>query len=369
MDLSPPASGWKNETFNQQRIAVWYEAAIHMSDPTRKPVKNDAGRTVILMEVDRLIPDPENPRFASAGFDNHTNKLVKLMWEEMAVDEVATSIAANGFFQQDPLLVIPGGMPETAGARQRYVVVEGNRRLCAVLLLRNRKLREFVKAAGLPTLNEKQISDLGKLPVAIFDNREELWEYYGRASSSAGEITLMLQAIRRGDGHSSEELLPLVYNELRHLAAARMAQEAAGQTLQATALVHEAWLRMVGDDDRGWQNRAHFFGAAAEAMRRILVENARRKSRLKRGGGQIKVDIDDLDLAAATPNEKVLLINEALERLRAEDSEKARIVVMKFFGGLTNQEVAENLGVTERTVERHWAYAKAWLFQSIRAQS
>jgi RNA polymerase sigma factor (TIGR02999 family) len=247
--------------------------------------------------------------------------------------------------------------------------VEGNRRLCAVLLLRDLKLREFARAADLPALGEKQISDLETLPVTIFDNRGQLWEYFGRSSSSAGEITLMLQAIRRGDGHSSEELLPLVYNELRHLAAARMAQEAAGQTLQATALVHEAWLRMVGDGDHGWQNRAHFFGAAAEAMRRILVENARRKSRLKRGGGQIKVDIDDLDLAAATPNEKVLLINEALDRLRTEDPEKARIVVMKFFGGLTNQEVAENLDVTERTVERHWAYAKAWLFQSIRAQS
>lgn len=182
------------------------------------------------------------------------------------------------------------------------------------------------------------------------------------------EITQVLQAIRRGDGHASEELLPLVYNELRQLAAARMAQEASGQTLQATALVHEAWLRMVGDSDRTWQNRAHFFGAAAEAMRRILVENARRKSRLKRGGGQIRLDIDELDLAATSPDEKVLLMDEALEKLRTEDPEKARIVVLKFFGGLTNHEVAENLGVNERTVERQWAYAKVWLFQCIRTQ-
>jgi RNA polymerase sigma factor (TIGR02999 family) len=339
-----------------------------MSDSTRKHVKDDAVRNVVPMEVDRLILDPDHPRLASAGIGNDARELVKLMWDEMAVDEVALSVAANGFFQQDPLLVVPEAKPGKAGERQKYVVVEGNRRLCAVLLLRDLKLREFVHAADLPALDDKQISDLGKLPVSIFDNREELWEYFGRPSSSAGEITLMLQAIRRGDGHSSEELLPLVYNELRRLAAARMAQESAGQTLQATALVHEAWLRMVGDGDRGWQNRAHFFGAAAEAMRRILVENARRKSRFKRGGGQIKVDIDDLDLAAATPDEKVLLINEALERLRTEDAEKARIVVLKFFGGLTNQEVAENLGVTERTVERHWAYAKAWLFQSIRTQ-
>ena len=182
------------------------------------------------------------------------------------------------------------------------------------------------------------------------------------------ELTQVLQAIRRGDGQASSELLPLVYHELRQLALARMAQESAGQTLQATALVHEAWLRMVGAGDRTWQNRAHFFGAAAEAMRRILVENARRKSRLKRGGGQARVDIDAIDVAAASPDEKVLLMDEALEQLQAQDPEKARIVVMKFFGGMTNQEVAENLGVTERTVERQWAYAKAWLFQKIRAQ-
>jgi len=182
------------------------------------------------------------------------------------------------------------------------------------------------------------------------------------------ELTQVLQAIRRGDGQASGELLPLVYNELRQLAMARMAQEAAGQTLQATALVHEAWLRMVGDGDRTWQNRAHFFGAAAEAMRRILVENARRKSRLKRGGGQMRLNIDDVDLSAATPDDKMLLMDEALEQLQAQDPEKARIVVQKFFGGLTNEEVAESMGVTERTVERQWAYAKAWLFDKIKTQ-
>jgi RNA polymerase sigma factor (TIGR02999 family) len=182
------------------------------------------------------------------------------------------------------------------------------------------------------------------------------------------EITQVLQAIGQGDGRASEELLPLVYDELRRLAAARMAQEAAGQTLQPTALVHEAWLRLVGDGDRTWQNRAHFFGAAAEAMRRILIENARRKSRLKRGGNRQRLNIDDLELAATTPDDKVLLIDEALEKLQVEDPEKARVVVLKFFGGLTNQEVAEGMGVNERTVERHWAYAKAWLFQTIRKQ-
>jgi RNA polymerase sigma factor (TIGR02999 family) len=183
------------------------------------------------------------------------------------------------------------------------------------------------------------------------------------------EITRVLQAVGRGEAHASEELLPLVYQDLRRQAAVQMAREAAGQTLQPTALLHEAWLRVVGDGRRQWQNRAHFFGAAAEAMRRILIENARRKARLKRGGDQVRVDPEQIDLVATTPDEKVLLINDALERLQAQDPEKAQIVVLKFFGGRTNREVAESLAVTERTVERHWAYAKAWLFQNIRAQS
>jgi RNA polymerase sigma factor (TIGR02999 family) len=183
------------------------------------------------------------------------------------------------------------------------------------------------------------------------------------------EITRVLQAVGRGEAHASEELLPLVYQDLRRQAAVQMAREAAGQTLQPTALLHEAWLRVVGDGRRQWQNRAHFFGAAAEAMRRILIENARRKARLKRGGDQVRVDPEQIDLVATTPDEKVLLINDALERLQAQDPEKAQIVVLKFFGGRTNREVAESLAVTERTVERHWAYAKAWLFQNIRTQS
>ncbi len=182
------------------------------------------------------------------------------------------------------------------------------------------------------------------------------------------EITQVLQAVGRGEAGASEKLLPLVYDELRRHAAVRMAQEAPGQTLQPTALVHEAWLRLVGSGDHTWQNRAHFFGAAAEAMRRILIENARRKARLKRGGDQVRLNIDQLELAETTPDEKILLIDEALERLRAQDPEKARVVVLKFFGGRTNQEVAEVLGVTERTVERQWAYAKAWLYQIIRTQ-
>jgi RNA polymerase sigma factor (TIGR02999 family) len=183
------------------------------------------------------------------------------------------------------------------------------------------------------------------------------------------DVTQVLQSIGRGDGRASEELLPLVYNELRKLAAVRMAQEQPGQTLQATAIVHEAWLRLVSDGARTWQNRAHFFGAAAEAMRRILIENARRKSALKRGGDLARVDIDGLSLAATTPDDKILLIEEALQKLQAESPDKARIVVLKFYGGLTNQQVAENLGVNERTVERQWAFAKAWLYETIRSEA
>ena len=180
------------------------------------------------------------------------------------------------------------------------------------------------------------------------------------------DITLVLQAASRGEGGASEELMPLVYEELRRLAAARMARETPGQTIQATVLVHEAWLQLAGNGDRHWQNRAHFFGAAADAMRRILIDNARRKARIKHGGGQARVDIDEVPVAAKTPDDDVLLINDALERLEAEDPEKARIVVMKFFGGLTNQEVAENMGISERTVDRQWACAKARLFRWIR---
>ena len=180
------------------------------------------------------------------------------------------------------------------------------------------------------------------------------------------DITRILGAAGSGPSQASADLLPLVYEELRRLAAARMAQESSGHTLQATALVHEAWVRLANGSGQKWANRAHFFAAAAEAMRRILIENARRKSRLKHGGHLQRLDIMDLDLAADSPDEMILLVDEAVERFRAGDPEKGRIVVMKFFGGLTNQEVAETLGVTERTVERQWAYAKAWLFRDLR---
>ena len=179
------------------------------------------------------------------------------------------------------------------------------------------------------------------------------------------DVTLLLQAAGHGDNRALEDLLPMVYAELRKLAAARMAREAAGHTLQPTALVHEAWLRLVSDKDQTWQNRAYFFGAAAEAMRRILIEHARRKSRLKHGGGQERLNIEDLDLAETTPDDKILLVNDALQRLEAEHPERARIVVLKYFGGMTNKEVAETLGIGERSVDRHWVCAKVWLFRKI----
>ena len=182
------------------------------------------------------------------------------------------------------------------------------------------------------------------------------------------DITLLLQATHRNEDNAREDLFKLIYGELRRMAAGRMAQEPAGQTLQPTALVHEAWLQLVGGGDRTWENRAHFFGAAASAMRRILIDNARRKAALKHGGGLSRVPIEELEISAATPDEHILLVNEALEKLEAEDPEKARIVVLKFFGGLTNEEVAESLGIGLRTVVRQWTLAKIKMFRYVRSQ-
>jgi RNA polymerase sigma factor (TIGR02999 family) len=183
------------------------------------------------------------------------------------------------------------------------------------------------------------------------------------------DITRILNRVGEGEKHAAEELLPLVYAELRKLAASRMANQSSGETLQATALVHEAWLRLVHNDQKRWENRAHFFGAASEAMRRILIEKARRKSRIKHGGHLVRLDIENVDVASSSPDELIILVDEALEQYQKEDPEKSKIVVMKFFGGLTNQEIAETLGVTERTVERQWAYAKACLFKAIREKA
>jgi RNA polymerase sigma factor (TIGR02999 family) len=182
------------------------------------------------------------------------------------------------------------------------------------------------------------------------------------------EATILLDALAQGKEHAAEELLPLVYEELRRLAAAHMARELPGHTLQPTALVHEAWLRLVAGTESRWKDRAYFFAAAAQAMRRILVEHARRKAAARHGGGQKRVDIEGLELAEAMPDQKILLIDDALAQLEKEYPERARVVVLKYFGGMTNPEVAETLGLSERTVNRHWLCAKTWLSQRIQAQ-
>jgi len=179
------------------------------------------------------------------------------------------------------------------------------------------------------------------------------------------DVTLILEAFRRGDKQASEDLLPLVYDELRRLAAVRMARESAGQTLQPTALVHEAWVRMVAEGSRSWDNRRHFFAAASESMRRILIERARRKARVKHWGGQDRLNIEDLEISGELPDDTILLVDEALERLKAANPEVAQVVVLKFFGGLTNEEIVEITGTSIRTVKRQWSYAKAWLFNSM----
>jgi RNA polymerase sigma factor (TIGR02999 family) len=164
----------------------------------------------------------------------------------------------------------------------------------------------------------------------------------------------------------AEQLLPLVYEELRRLAALRLAREAEGQTLQPTALVHEAWLRLVGEGGRTWKNRAHFYRAAALAMRRILIDRARQKSCLKRVGNRQRVDLSEAELEAVSPDERMLLIEDSLQKLEREDPKSAEIVMLKFFTGLSNKETAQALGISESTVERHWSFAKVRLYRMIR---
>lgn len=174
-------------------------------------------------------------------------------------------------------------------------------------------------------------------------------------------VTQVLQMAAAGDAKAAEDLLPLIYDELRRLAAHKMAAEKPGQTLQATALVHEAWIKLAGSERQQWRGREHFFSAAAEAMRRILVDNARRKQRVRHGGGQQRVDIDSIDLPIAHDDEKCLRVHEALEKLQLEAPEKAEIVKMRVFAGLGMAEIAALLDCSEKTVQRHWAFATAWM--------
>lgn len=182
------------------------------------------------------------------------------------------------------------------------------------------------------------------------------------------EVTQILGAIRRGEPKAAGELLSLVYAELRRLAAAKMASEAPGQTLQPTALVHEAWLRLSHDDRRRWNDQTHFFAAAAEAMRLILVDNARRKRAQRHGGGQQRVEMPEIASPVMESDDKVLAVNEALERFAVLDPQKAELVKLRYFVGMTLEQAAEALGLSERTAKRHWAFARAWLQEEIKAQ-
>jgi RNA polymerase sigma factor (TIGR02999 family) len=179
------------------------------------------------------------------------------------------------------------------------------------------------------------------------------------------QVTQILQAVGAGDAQAAENLLPLVYEELRRLAAARMAQAPPGQTLQPTALVHEAWLRLVGAQQEHWNSRGHFFAAAAEAMRRILVERARRRSAEKHGGGLRRVDLDQVDIAEEANSDVLLALDEALTQLAERDPTAAQLIKLRFFAGMPNVQAAELLGVPERTAKRAWAYARAWLYQEL----
>ena len=179
------------------------------------------------------------------------------------------------------------------------------------------------------------------------------------------DVTRILNAIEQGDERAADKLLPLVYEELRRLAAHKMSHEPPGQTLQATALVHEAYIRLVAEENQTWGSRTHFFWAAAEAMRRILVDDARRKRRLKRGAGQQKLGLEDAEIAVDAPSGDLVALDEALSRLADTDKEKADLVKLRYFAGLTLQQAADILGLSASTAKRHWTYARAWLYRQI----
>lgn len=179
------------------------------------------------------------------------------------------------------------------------------------------------------------------------------------------DVTRILNAIERGEAKATDELLPLVYEELRLLAAQKLSREAPGQTLQATALVHEAYIRLVGDEPQSWDGRRHFFAAAAEAMRRILVDRARGKKCIKRGGGRPKVELNDALVALEASPEGLIMLDEALTRLADEDPEAARLVKLAYYGGLSVEQAGEVLGISRRTAYRHWAFARAWLYAAV----
>jgi len=187
-------------------------------------------------------------------------------------------------------------------------------------------------------------------------------------TASVSEVTQILDRVQQGDPQAAAELLPVVYEELRRLAAAKMAKEKPGQTLQATALVHEAWLRLAGSDRQQWRGRSHFFGAAAEAMRRILIDKARHKASLKRGADQPLEELHESAIELSAPADEILAVHDALDALSAEDAIAAQVVKLRYFVGMTIPEIAEALGISPRSADRHWHFARAWLKGAIRGQ-
>ena len=222
-----------------------------------------------------------------------------------------------------------------------------------------------------------RISDLGfefLAPVSIRGKEPFLGGIFWQITikdariSSISHVTQILEAAGQGDPKAADELLPLVYGELRKLAASKMASQAAGNTLQPTALVHEAWLRLVGNENQKWANRAHFFAAAAEAMRRILIDQARRKRAVRHGGGQQRVDFEEVDIASPSTEDQLLAVNEALDRLAAQHPRQAQLVKLRYFVGMTVQEAAEVLGISADTAKDYSAHARAWLYREMTKQ-
>jgi len=216
-----------------------------------------------------------------------------------------------------------------------------------------------VDCAVTSALNDAKSIQLDNKSVVMSDDASK------PKAEQSGDVTRILERAQKGDPNAAAELLPLVYDELRRLAAARMAQERPDQTLQPTALVHEAWLRLAGNKNQAWNGRAHFFGAAAEAMRRILVENARRKGAARHGGGQARLDIAELEISSAGMEAELLAVHEALDQLAARDRQKAELVKLRYFVGLTTEEAAEVLGISVPTADRWWSFSRAWLFEEI----
>ncbi len=214
-----------------------------------------------------------------------------------------------------------------------------------------------------------QCSEQGGLGFRLFDHHERAW-YLDISNPFDNldvirDVTQIIERVQKGDPQAADELLPVVYEELRRLSGAKMAQQPAGQTLRATALVHEAWLKLSGDSHEKWNNREHFFRACAEAMRHILIDRARAKQSQKRGGGQVVLELSDLDIAENADPDALLLVDEALNRMAADHPDKAELVKLRFYAGFTIEETAQALGVSENTVKRQWIHARSLLFREI----